>query len=108
LLAGPSDWYKRENPMGFFALLDLAGGEVILILTMVLLLLGARRLPELIDGFREGLMEFIRATREVADEFAEATTEEEPAQKTGPPVLMALTFVLAAGCVLLVVYGFCK
>jgi sec-independent protein translocase protein TatA len=94
--------------MGFFALFNLAGGEVILILTMVLLLFGARRLPELINGFSEGLTEFIRATRELADELAEAATQREPAQKTGPPVLAALTFVLGAVCALLVVYVFCK
>jgi len=57
------------------ALFDLGGGEIILILALVLILLGARWLPELSRGLGRGIFEFRKATREVTDEIDEASSE---------------------------------
>ena len=51
-----------------FGLFNLGGGEIILILLIVLILFGARKLPELAKGLGQGIREFKKATREVTDE----------------------------------------
>ena len=51
-----------------FGLFNLGGMEIILILALVLILFGARKLPELAKGLGQGIKEFKKATREVTDE----------------------------------------
>ena len=46
-----------------FALFGLGGWEMILILAVVLLLFGARKLPELAKGLGQGIKEFKKATK---------------------------------------------
>jgi sec-independent protein translocase protein TatA len=48
------------NPM--LAIFNLGGGEIILILAIVLILFGAKRLPELAKGLGQGIREFKNAT----------------------------------------------
>ena len=57
----------------------LGGWEIVLILAVVLILFGARKVPELAKGLGQGIKEFKKATREVQDEIANAV-EEEPAR----------------------------
>ena len=57
------------------ALSGLGQGEIILFLAMVLILFGARWLPELSRGLGWGIFEFRKATREVTDEIDEAASE---------------------------------
>ena len=45
------------------------GWEIILILAVVLILFGAKKLPELAKGLGQGIKEFKKATREVTDEI---------------------------------------
>jgi TatA/E family protein of Tat protein translocase len=52
-----------------FGLFDLSGWEIILILALVLILFGSKKLPDLIKGAGRGLLEFRKA---VDDESAEA------------------------------------
>ena len=52
-----------------FGLFNLGGGEIILILALILILFGARKLPELAKGLGQGIKEFKKATREVTDEI---------------------------------------
>jgi len=59
------------------------GWEIVLILAVVLLLFGAKKLPELAKGLGTGIKEFKKATREVTDEIQNAQTET-PA-KPAPP-----------------------
>jgi sec-independent protein translocase protein TatA len=67
-------------------LFNLGGGEVILILAVVLLLFGAKKLPELARGLGQGIKEFKKATREVTDEVQNAMDEHPaPPQKKIPP-----------------------
>ena len=48
------------NPM--LAIFNLGGGEIILILAIVLILFGAKKLPELAKGLGQGIREFKKAT----------------------------------------------
>ena len=59
------------------------GWEIILILAVVLILFGAKKLPELAKGLGTGIKEFKKATREVTDEIQNADTST-PAPKTPP------------------------
>jgi sec-independent protein translocase protein TatA len=54
------------------------GWEIILILAVVLLLFGAKKLPELAKGLGTGIKEFKKATRDVTDEIQNAQTETPP------------------------------
>src|SRR5437879_12128460 len=67
-----------------FALFNLGGGEVILILLVVLVLFGAKKLPELAKGLGQGIKEFKKATREVTDEIQSAANLDDP-YSTLPP-----------------------
>ena len=57
------------------ALFNLGGGEIILILALILILFGARKLPELAKGLGQGIKEFKKATREVTDEINASVDE---------------------------------
>lgn len=65
-----------------FALFNLGGGEIILILALILILFGARKLPELAKGLGQGIKEFKKATREVTDEIQASTDDSH---YTPPP-----------------------
>jgi len=52
------------------------GWEIVLILAVVLILFGAKKLPELAKGLGQGIKEFKKATREVTDEIQSAVDED--------------------------------
>ncbi|HWI59616.1 MAG TPA: twin-arginine translocase TatA/TatE family subunit [Bacillota bacterium] len=60
---------------------NLGGGEIILILALVLILFGAKKLPELAKGLGTGIKEFKKATREVTEEVSNAVVEEAPQRR---------------------------
>jgi len=62
----------------------LNGWEIVLILAVVLVLFGAKKLPELARGLGQGIKEFKKATREVTDELQNAI-EAEPPPPPPPP-----------------------
>lgn len=64
---------------GFFG-----GWEIVLILAVVLILFGAKKLPELAKGLGSGIKEFKKATREVTDEIQNAGNDTPPAPKAPP------------------------
>ena len=68
-----------------FGLFNLGGGEIILILAIVLILFGAKKLPELAKGLGTGIKEFKKATREVTDELSSAMDETPPPPRRLPP-----------------------
>ena len=51
--------------------------ELLIILLVVLLLFGAKRLPEVARGLGKGIREFKDATKHVENEFKELEEEEE-------------------------------
>ena len=67
-----------------FGLFNLGGGEIILILALVLILFGAKKLPELAKGLGTGIKEFKKATRDVTDEMHSAMEEAPPPPKPLP------------------------
>jgi sec-independent protein translocase protein TatA len=67
-----------------FGLFNLGGGEIILILALILILFGAKKLPELAKGLGQGIKEFKKATKEVTDEVQSAMDEPSPPQKRLP------------------------
>jgi sec-independent protein translocase protein TatA len=52
--------------------------EVIVILLVVLILFGAKKLPELAKGLGTGIKEFKKATRDVQEDLQRAIEEEPP------------------------------
>ncbi|MBL9135441.1 MAG: twin-arginine translocase TatA/TatE family subunit [Verrucomicrobiales bacterium] len=57
---------------------NLGWGEIVLILVVVLLLFGAKKLPELARGLGQGIKEFKKATKDVQDDLQRAMEEEPP------------------------------
>jgi len=68
----------------------LGGMEVVLILAIVLILFGAKKIPELAKGLGTGIKEFKKATREVTDEIQNASSET-PAKPATPATPAAPT-----------------
>ena len=65
---------------------DLGMGQIILILLVVLLMFGAKKLPDLAKGLGQGIKEFKKATRDIQDEVTKAANapDEQP-YKPEPP-----------------------
>ncbi len=72
------------NDIDSMLLAFLGWPEIVGILLVLLLLFGAKKLPELARGLGKGINEFKRATRDVQDEIQRAV-EEEPPRPTPPP-----------------------
>ena len=56
--------------------------ETVAILAVILVLFGAKKLPELAKGLGTGIKEFKKATREVNEDLQRAFDDDDPA----PPV----------------------
>lgn len=54
---------------------NLGTGEIILILLIVLIFFGAKKIPELAQGLGKGLREFRKAARDIQDDI------EHPAEQ---------------------------
>jgi len=57
------------------AALGLSGGEFMIIAVAVLILFGAKKIPEFAKGLGQGIKEFKKASREVQDEIERAGQE---------------------------------
>ncbi len=62
----------------------LGGWEIVLILAVVLILFGAKKIPELAKGLGSGIKEFKKATREVTDELNNTHDDPPPAPRKLP------------------------
>ena len=62
------------------AVFGLGGWEVVLILAVVLILFGAKKLPELAKGLGQGIREFKKASNEITNELQRAG-EDDSAQR---------------------------
>ena len=67
--------------MTFFAMLQWP--EILGILVVVLILFGAKKLPELARGLGQGIKEFKKATRDVQDDLQRAIDDTD--QDSNPP-----------------------
>lgn len=63
----------------------IGGWELVLILAVVLILFGAKKLPELAKGLGTGIKEFKKATRDVSEDLQRAMEEEPPPPKRISP-----------------------
>ena len=59
-------------------LFSIGGPEIILILFVILLLFGAKKIPELARGLGKGIREFKDATKEVKSEIDQASEKAKP------------------------------
>ena len=64
---------------------NLAGPDGILILLVVLLLFGAKKLPELAKGMGQAVREFSKAKNEVEHEIMSAPPAQQPPQRIEQP-----------------------
>ena len=60
------------------AIFNLGGGEIFLILAIVLILFGAKKLPELAKSLGQGIKEFKKATHNASEGMREALQETSP------------------------------
>jgi sec-independent protein translocase protein TatA len=65
------------------AVLGLSGGELVLVLVVILVLFGSKRIPEFAKGLGKGINEFKKASREVTDEI-ERVGDEPPSAPKAP------------------------
>ena len=89
-------------------LLNLGGGEVVLILALILAFVGANKLPEIAKGFWLGITELRKAAREATGKLAEKLNGGVSITRPSHPFLMVLTFILGTMCLILVVYELSK
>lgn len=71
----------------------LNGWEVVAILAIVLIIFGAKKLPELAKGLGQGIKEFKKSSREIQDEIHQAIDVDAPppppAHRTAPEAATA-------------------
>jgi sec-independent protein translocase protein TatA len=63
---------------------SLGAPELVLILIVVLLLFGAKRIPEVMKSFGQGLREFKNATSQATHEITKAVEDAEPDKADKP------------------------
>jgi sec-independent protein translocase protein TatA len=59
----------------------LGTGEIILILLIILIFFGAKKIPELAQGLGKGLREFRKAARDIQDEIERPDDAKKPEDK---------------------------
>lgn len=64
--------------MNEFFLAMLNGWEILLILLAILILFGAKKLPELARGLGQGIREFKKSTRDIQEELEAAVDLDSP------------------------------
>jgi len=68
--------------MRFLAFMNIGAQELIVVLLIVLLLFGAKKLPELARGLRQAVKEFQKSNDEFSDELHKAGKSETETAKT--------------------------
>jgi sec-independent protein translocase protein TatA len=57
------------------------GTEWLIVLALLVLLFGAKKIPELAKGMGHGIKEFKKATKEIDDNSEDSTEKEQDKQK---------------------------
>jgi sec-independent protein translocase protein TatA len=65
------------------ALMGMGGGELVFVFVAILVLFGAKKIPEFAKGLGQGIKEFKKASSDVTNEFHNAMNQETP---PAPPV----------------------
>ena len=79
----------QRNPI--LAIFNLGGGEIILILAIVIILFGAKKLPELAKGLGQGIKEFKKATDHASAGLREPVEDTRPLGSRRSPGVPANT-----------------
>ena len=90
------------------ALFNLGGDEILLILTLILIMLGARNGHSFGRGLFHGIREFRKATREMLGDFSARSARDHSRRHLGHPFLIALTFFLAIVCLIMALHELSK
>ena len=69
----------------FLALWGMGGAELLVIFFLILLLFGAKRLPELARSLGQAKKEFQKATKEVTEEIEKPKDNSSDVVKNSPP-----------------------
>jgi sec-independent protein translocase protein TatA len=67
-----------------FAFMGMGGTELMVVFAAILVLFGAKKIPEFAKGLGQGIKEFKKASREVTDEI-QNSMDEHPAPRPTPP-----------------------
>lgn len=67
-----------NNVLAFIG--GLGTSEVLVILVVILIFFGAKRIPELARGLGKGIREFKDATKEIKNDIENAAKDESPKQ----------------------------
>jgi sec-independent protein translocase protein TatA len=67
---------EMSNVLAFIG--GLGGSEIMVIMLVILLLFGAKRIPELARGMGKGIREFKDATKEIKTEIESSVKDETP------------------------------
>lgn len=59
---------------------NLGTGEILLILLVILIFFGAKKIPELAQGLGKGIREFRKAARDVQDEIEKGESTSQPSE----------------------------
>ncbi len=62
---------------------NLGTGEIILIVLVILILFGAKKIPELAQGLGKGMREFKKSLKDVEDEIKSTDKEDKSDTKKG-------------------------
>ena len=57
------------------SLLFISGGEIFIVLVVVLLLFGANKIPEIARGLGKGMKEFKKATDDIKEEINDSSND---------------------------------
>ena len=66
--------YEMFKPIFLF---NLGAPEIILVLLVILVLFGAKKIPEMMQGFGKGIKEFKKATRDIESEINNAGNTDD-------------------------------
>jgi|EBPBiocorrection_1091918.scaffolds.fasta_scaffold169681_2 sec-independent protein translocase protein TatA len=67
--------FSKMNTLSIFLIMGLGGQELIFIALIVLLLFGAKKIPELMKGLGKGIREFKEASKEVKENIEKGLDE---------------------------------
>jgi sec-independent protein translocase protein TatA len=63
-------------------LFGLGAGEIILILIVILVLFGGKKIPDVMQGLGKGIREFKKASRDIEDDL-KSSIVDDPDEKKG-------------------------